>query len=870
MKKVIIFLLFLAISFASASIDVNNYSFKTTYIPSEQISGKINLTIRNEPININFSSNQGGSVSLEKVLESYSNHSCSPADCLQSYKTIEVENNFQIDSDKIYAGFFLKGKQIEITGINFSLLSDFAETSKLPLKIKFFDGEDWELDSFSKNYSSKNFACFSEKVKSIGPLIGTPNYCERVNLSTTNSYYVGAILSDNKADNKELEMSVYDSYGSLVGDCIFNPNSEEGCQIENEDEGVFSNGTYSVCVSADSSTKYHIYEDTSSPNCGFVYSYEDEDIEKDYGIFVKSALYVSGQEISTNGIDKENILRSANDFIETKYKGNCTLGCILPIEISGVPQNLNFNNMSLYYSKNGEVYSENKIYSLDIIPAIVNFNGVIDLNKIGLNAVNKGNYILYLGGKKIFSEKIDFLPAPILVSISPLNPPAGIPVVFYIGVQYNESMNALSYKWNFGDGKIETTTSNFITHTFNEIKNYSLSIEASRGNITVKKNFTIGAISPQNATRISLMRKKEALNKLASILNSLPAFYGTPLKTKVNFEYYQNLITELEKQNKNASSQNDYLKIATKLYSTNFISDIYVEESSLPFLLTKLDEINPSAVEAASGESLSNIDKYKDQILAWQEENIEVDMSSKKITIIMEDGAKTNSINYYNIKINQDSDEDSYLVVGKPANEIFFNNNLHPVSSSGASTIPISGGSRTIEFYYFDTTDAPIFVSPKLSTLIAEPDINKKCNFNEICENGEDYKTCRSDCKPYSNAIIYSVVAFMVFLFFYTILQIWYKNHYENYLFGDRQQIYNLLMFIANARARGVSDGEIIKSLKSQGWSTERISYIIKKSYGKRTGMIEIIPISRISTYFRNKKARKNVQNSETLINRRG
>jgi hypothetical protein len=64
-------------------------------------------------------------------------------------------------------------------------------------------------------------------------------------------------------------------------------------------------------------------------------------------------------------------------------------------------------------------------------------------------------------------------------------------------------------------------------------------------------------------------------------------------------------------------------------------------------------------------------------------------------------------------------------------------------------------------------------------------------------------------------------------------------------------------MYVTNARARGMQDGRIAAELRSQGWSSERVNYIIKKSRGQRTGLYEIIPFGKISAFFRNRKARK-------------
>jgi hypothetical protein len=88
----------------------------------------------------------------------------------------------------------------------------------------------------------------------------------------------------------------------------------------------------------------------------------------------------------------------------------------------------------------------------------------------------------------------------------------------------------------------------------------------------------------------------------------------------------------------------------------------------------------------------------------------------------------------------------------------------------------------------------------------------------------------------------------------------WYKVHYENYLFGgDRKQLFNILMYITNARSRSIRDRKISQELKKQGWSVEKVNYVMKKSRGDRTGLYEIIPVEKIKIYFRNHFAKKKI-----------
>ena len=108
--------------------------------------------------------------------------------------------------------------------------------------------------------------------------------------------------------------------------------------------------------------------------------------------------------------------------------------------------------------------------------------------------------------------------------------------------------------------------------------------------------------------------------------------------------------------------------------------------------------------------------------------------------------------------------------------------------------------------------------------------------------------------------IVYLILLLVFALIVYTLLQMWYKARYETFLFKDRRYLFNLVMFINNARAKGMEDKQIMNEIKGKKyWSGEQVTYALKKSRGERTGMFEIIPVERIFAYFRAKKAQKNI-----------
>ncbi|MDH3353290.1 MAG: hypothetical protein OEL87_02480, partial [Nanoarchaeota archaeon] len=286
-------------------------------------------------------------------------------------------------------------------------------------------------------------------------------------------------------------------------------------------------------------------------------------------------------------------------------------------------------------------------------------------------------------------------------------------------------------------------------------------------------------------------------------------------------------------------------------------------------LVTDLNDINIEPVATISGSITGATNsQYAKPIFNWQLNNIISNYITKKISASYWSGKEEEILRTYNFNINSKYPDKSYFVINRPFAELYFKENAGAKKTGEHTIITLEGKSNnSFEFYYKNTDTTSFFVSPKLSSIIIEAIIDTTCNFNLVCEEkyGENPDTCRSDCKPIAKAIVYVILSMLLLLAIYTILQIWYKHRYEDYLFKDRRQLYNILMYVTNARARGMNDLRIGAELRSKGWSSERINYIIKKSKGERTGLYEIIPIEKITAYFRNRKAKK-IQETKTNI----
>ncbi len=870
---IVLFLIGFMFVFVSASVNVSSYDVKDKYTSFSNIVGTTNLSFSGENYDEGIVLTNGSQVGLGDFLVNNGvEFNCFPKDCSTSYESSfgAVDKSVHIPSmGEKYIGFVLTGNNVVLNSISFNISSDFGEEIRQPLIIKFFEDWTWGFDKFSDELLSKSWGCFDATNKNPGPLIGNSFYCEMISIGNSDILRVGADVIGN---GSVLNMTVYpDSGFGASWKCNFNPNIEDGCEISPDAGDIFSAGDYQVCVGADSLTSYNIYQDESGKSCGFTYDNGPSNSVKDYGIFAQGVKYARAEEMDNLKFGDDSVL-SANHIISKRYGGNCSKGCILPLEISGVSQNFRIFNVKLVYTDNSEWKSNNMVYVLNKTSADVDFNGILDLSLLGMKVSGPGEYFAKLSGKDLFRVNVTLFPSPIISSVMPLNPPAGVPVTFYANVDFkgNES---LSYRWDFGDNKSISTSVPYVVHSYDNLNNYTLTLNVSAGgNLSSKKSFGVKVISPEFAVDARLKSMQKSMQNVKNTINGFPVWYGKDVFNILNIANIESELQRLNTARNNSFDVIDFKNVAEKLYSMDVPVAVGINSFESPFLPSELSDVhvNPVAMESGSVSGASD-DKYAGPILTWQNNNIDVLMKSKDIFSSYLGGGKRDVLSVYDFNVTSRSSEESYFVINKPFSELYFNGDVGARKAGDATVIILNAGeTKSFEFYYKNNTRGSFFVSPRLSSILIESKIDTNCNFNKVCEEnlGENYDNCRSDCKPVGKSIFFLSMVILFFLVAYSGLQIWYKRHYENYLFKDRSQLYNMLMYVSNARARDIEDLRIRAELIAKGWGSERVNYIIKKSLGKSVGMVEIIPISKISALFRDWRARKAVMKAREVAAR--
>ena len=168
-----------------------------------------------------------------------------------------------------------------------------------------------------------------------------------------------------------------------------------------------------------------------------------------------------------------------------------------------------------------------------------------------------------------------------------------------------------------------------------------------------------------------------------------------------------------------------------------------------------------------------------------------------------------------------------YLVISEDKDNLIYLSENKSEETEGATGVVLDlSNSNTVKFAVegsVDSFEIPIYLAPKSDKISITGEIS------EIPE--ESF---------WKRALIPFIILVIVFFVIYILLQEWYKKNYESHLFKNKNDLYNLIYFVSNAKNQRLLDNEIKIRLKKSNWKSEQIDYAIKKFEGKRVGMWEI------------------------------
>ncbi|HEA46657.1 MAG TPA: PKD domain-containing protein [Candidatus Pacearchaeota archaeon] len=849
--------LFSGIYSASFVLGDANHSLREIYGPSENISGWVNISFTNENTNSILSDTLGNSIELfeliNKSINSGYSYSCNPLGCLTDYNAEngETTKTFTLNSgNSTLYGLKFTGNVITVNSVNFDLQSDAPVSCESQIKVDIFD--DGEIDYTNENIFSgagcsnlKSYGCFDAGASTEEPSINTVPYCQKIELSESPGFEVGAWVQ-NVSGNLLLKMEVYDlESGVPLASCAlpdFSGTGEISCTI---DYPLKESEEHFVCISAIGGTgNYKIKMNSNpSPGCGFYGLPPQTNNPAAYGIFAEGKNFDAVGTLSVqNSLPSGNTMGGlVNQYILDNYGSfNCTSGCVVPIRfISGENQNLTISGLSANYEKTSGLLSENKFFDLTETPAKINSGfGKFFLNNGGFSVPStKGNYTfnLELNSENVFSEKVSVADVPEIDSLTPISTASGFPTEFSVGI--TSSREVVNYFWDFGDGGIGTTTVNKVTHTYSSIGEYDLLVTAvDNGSFSSSRTFVINVSSPKNLINRTLKSTKENIDRIKTQILSFDLFTQQSIDSALGLDSAESEIERLEELFKNSTNETEYSSIVRDLIIINIPQSVLESEStSSPItFFPDRDDIELGILERITGETFnsSNENGYLNGVILWNQENIDSKIDFKEISGEFKTSVEP-IVRIFEFEVDEKKDiGGSYFLIMPKLEGLMFGGGVSSNEEGGFVYVDLSGV-RNGKVSFSTTEDVdflnlPAFISPgfsRLSVLDILPP-----------EDKEDSRL---------TIFILSIVLLVVIAgIVYVILRSWYKKKYEDYLFKNKNDLYNIVNYVHNAKKKGLGGKEIGDHLKKAKWSSEQIKYVMKRYVRKGTMMMDI-PVSK-------------------------
>lgn len=851
-KEVVnLFLVILFFNLVCAGFQVGNlsHSVSTTYGPFENLKGWVNMSFSNEAVDSVFEDSLGNSIALRELVENSSGfvYTCSTKDCSSDYSVLnpETSKTFNLeDREEAIVGLKFSGEISSIDSIDFLIDSDATSSCYNQIGVDILG--DGSVDIVNDRFLSdacaflKSYGCYDQEEGMSNPTITITSvpYCERVSVFESPALRLGAWVVESSSGNSELTMSLYTLEGELRDSCKLPKNNLSGGEVFCDiNYSITSPEEYYVCLYSDGGTGgYRTRGYSTSAPCGFSGFPLKQELNA-YHVFAQTKSFASvGTMNITNELLGGNSINSiVNNYLYEHYGDlNCSDDCVVPIKIiSGQNQELTLKGLKVSYSKPGlSGIIDDKFYDINETSATLTSEfQKLYLDSSGFSLPSKYgsiNFVLDFNDEEIFSEDISIEDVPLIGSISPITTASAFPTLFTVSVLNNNSKN---FEWDFGDNKTISTTTNEVTHTYSSSGDYNVVVSITDSlQRTSIKSFAIKVVSPKELINTTIEEDLANIKNTKAQISQFDAFYQKSLNLIFDFELFDKKLKEIQKDYEIASSEEDYNSIMTELLELNIPKLVLTTKSADEILsFPKEDYIDLYVLETVGGGSydIDKADDYINAVLLWNQQNLETKISFKEISARYKDSDEP-VLRFFKIRVvgKNEFAAQPYFILQKPEG-LNFDKDYSESEESGFVYFELDGD-KTISFSTtenIDFTNLPFFISPKINSLPVKKPIDV----------GEE--------ETFSKWVLFISIMFLLLIagvIVYIVLQRWYKNKYETYLFKNRNNLYNLVVYIQNSRKKGVKDGEIASRLRKSGWTSEQVNYAMKKHAGKRTGMFEL------------------------------
>lgn len=850
---VLALVLFVSLATAGFNIGDESHSIEKIYGRGDYIRGWVNISFTDSTSDSLFEYSDN-SVRLIDILNENPDYdyTCNPLDCLTDYTASngETTKNFNLNAGnhEIF-GLKFTGNVINVNSISFDVQSDAPASCSNQLKIDFLDDGSIEAQNNKTSVdicSTKNYGCFDSGQSTQEYILSTVPYCQKIELSEAPGFLMGAWIKNVSGSSETLTMELYKNDGLSVGTCELPKTTGRGGEVSCEIDYVVTNKEdYYVCVYSSGGREYEIRGNLNpSEGCGLYGIPPSSNTPGAYEIFVQKKKFdsIGTLEISNSLPYGRGLNELVKDYLQEKYGValNCTNECVVPIRfLSQENQAITIENLSVEYQQEGGLVIERKFYDLTGTPAIINS----DYQKLYLDDVNfsvpnsLGDYTFFLDfeGTEVFSEEISVEYIPIIEFVRPIITASAYPTPFEVGIDSSSEIS--SYDWDFGDNGTARTTENKTTHTYASTGNYTLTIDVvdSEG-LSASRTFQIEVGLPNEVINDTLKKMQNDVENVKTQILEQDSFSRSSLNSVLNLDFLEQELEDIETDYKVASSEEEYNSLLTRLLNLNVVKSIArgKSASSISFFPEE-DNINLDILQSIGGGSIETgkEDNYVDSILVWNHENIETKITFNEFSAEYESSIRP-ILRVFELRLKEigDAGPNSYLIIDN-LDGLTFDKDYLEKEESGYVYINLDDFPITIKFFTTEDVDfvnLPAFISPPLSRLsISEGIIT-------------DEEEVISKLNVFILIIVFLALAGLIT---YIVLQQWYKKKYEDYLFKNRTDLYNMVTYVNNAKKRGLKRGEIAGNLRKSGWSSEKVRYVMRKYVGKMTGMFEI-PVTNI------------------------
>ena len=839
---------------ADAKFLYNNQSIIKDYSGGDSIRGNFNLTFESHPANSIFTSNFPGEITLSDLVRKSQfsegqDYNCTVKGCTGDFSAKgELSNSFSTASnEKKLIGFNLNGEDASVQSIRLKINSDSPASCYGQIGIDVLDNYTYAFRNtkfIDEKCGIRYSGCFSESANpENAELTGNSNgpYCEKITLPAAPAYKIGAkIYNSTKNTNAPITAEIYNMDWSLLGSCTF-PNhtmhfEELKCLVALPRN---SQGDYLACISAKSGVEsnYTVPSEQTSPACGNA-ERGSKEYSRDYFIFAEALMYDSANlelnESNFNKITGNSLVSTVNGYIEERYNSDCRRGCTVPLPIlSSIGQNVNILDAEIKYTTKGTLITGNKIFSLENRNSSLT-SGPLALNishaKFTIPRTSKDSqFSLFLDGERVYNPIKISLKSSFDFDLQPKTAAIGFQTLFKIIMPDNVS----SVSWNFGDGPAQSSPGKNISHIFKEQKKFEIEISATRDKdgVTSTRKFEVEIMGAKESSKKLLDETEKKTGDIEKEISSYPQWISKEIEKRVNTSDMKSRINEIKAAQAKATKDEEHVKIIQDLLALAIPVSVTTNVRGEEPLITGLANAELGFIKNISGASSADNEMIKKELLAWTEENYQANVEREVISLY-------NGVVYapiatkFSIKLVKkgEGDAPAYLIIAIPKNHIIFDKGYgeRQIKTENDEGIVISiANSNTVSFIVpedISLASVGAYLSPDIKRLVKDIEVNPP----------------KEPLKRGKWATLWIILLAIGVLIIYIILQEWYKKRYESHLFPSKDDLYNIINFIYNARSNGLTDDDIRNKLREAGWKGEQITYAMKKIDGKMTGIWEI------------------------------